>query len=356
MKGLDERITTWVDKKPFWGVARVDRQEGVLKVNGWLVSTQERIESSCLVCSGLVAENIELTESSGAQLDRFAYMPDGVVCYDFRCSASSMGEDDVEIHLCDAKSLKPYNEYASYFWGEWLEDYALPPRTLIELVAGGYYPYLFNLNGYSTYMNANKILKQVAGAPLAEFDNLLDWGCGCGRTTRFFQRERKCPNVYGVDIISELVEFCQSEYTFGEFAKVKTVPPIPYADSTFDLVFAFSVLTHIKEKEHLDWLEELDRVTKPGAVLLLSVHNFNSLAYVGFSQKPLLMENFDRYGFADAGECDNLDGFIVEEDYYHNVFHSLEYIEKIWSKYFNIVDVIIGANARHQDIVVLRKR
>lgn len=352
---MNNKLKCWVEINPFWGIVKVQEEHAQHRLYGWIVSTEDIIENSCLVCNGVMASEMKTSFSSGPQKERFSYMPENVVGVDFNCTIPSV-EGDLEIHFCSKTNGKPYNEYASYFWGSWLEGYVLPSRELIELVAGGYYPYLFNLNGYSTYKNIIKILNNVVGKPLGDYEALFDWGCGCGRTSRFFGREEKCPAVLGADIVPELVEYCQKQYSFGEFSQVNTVPPTPYAGSSFDLVIALSVLTHIKEDEHLMWLSELERITKAGAILLLSIHNYNSLAYMGFTRKPVLMDNFNKYGFADAGQCDNLDGFIKEKDYYHNVFHSEEYIEKIWSKYFDVVEVVVGANARHQDIVVLKKR
>ena len=49
-------------------------------------------------------------------------------------------------------------------------------------------------------------------------------------------------------------------------------PPLPYSDASFDLIYAFSVFTHLTEPlQHL-WMAEMRRVLRPGGYLLFSTH------------------------------------------------------------------------------------
>ena len=53
-------------------------------------------------------------------------------------------------------------------------------------------------------------------------------------------------------------------------------PPLPYPDHHFDLVINHSVFTHLDERMQDLWLGELQRVTRPGALLLLTVEGTSS--------------------------------------------------------------------------------
>ena len=46
--------------------------------------------------------------------------------------------------------------------------------------------------------------------------------------------------------------------------------PLPYADGQFDLVYAFSVFTHLTERMQHEWIAEVRRVLAPGGLLLFS--------------------------------------------------------------------------------------
>jgi SAM-dependent methyltransferase len=49
-------------------------------------------------------------------------------------------------------------------------------------------------------------------------------------------------------------------------------PPLPFAeDNSFDLVYAFSVFTHIPAEHQEAWLLEMKRILKPGGFLVCTV-------------------------------------------------------------------------------------
>lgn len=109
------------------------------------------------------------------------------------------------------------------------------------------------------------------GADVERFGAVLDFGCGCGRVLRNWQRVQG-PTVHGCDLSQEQIDWCARNLTFAQFARNELKPPLGYARETFDLVYAFSVFTHLPEELQLDWIEELFRVIRPGGYLLISTH------------------------------------------------------------------------------------
>jgi SAM-dependent methyltransferase len=112
-------------------------------------------------------------------------------------------------------------------------------------------------------------LLQENGTSAEELEALLDWGCGCGRILRHWAG---LPNtrVMGCDVNPKMVAWCNANLDFAEVARTEMSPPLPYADSMFDLVYAFSVFTHLPEGLQHDWMRESRRVLKPGGFLLMS--------------------------------------------------------------------------------------
>ena len=47
-------------------------------------------------------------------------------------------------------------------------------------------------------------------------------------------------------------------------------PPLVYPGEAFDLVYAFSVFTHLPESIQFSWMRELSRVLKAGGYLAIS--------------------------------------------------------------------------------------
>ena len=107
------------------------------------------------------------------------------------------------------------------------------------------------------------------GSSIEELDALLDWGCGCGRVLRHWSDlPHTC--VLGCDITPKMVDWCNEHLPFAEAAVNELSPPLPYGDATFDLVYAFSVMTHLSEDLQHAWMQECRRVLKPGGYLLFS--------------------------------------------------------------------------------------
>lgn len=107
------------------------------------------------------------------------------------------------------------------------------------------------------------------GSPMEDLDALLDWGCGCGRVLRHWSGLAGT-RIVGCDINPRMVQWCNENLPFTEANVNGLSPPLPYGDETFDLVYAFSVMTHLSEELQHAWVEECGRVLKPGGYLLFS--------------------------------------------------------------------------------------
>jgi SAM-dependent methyltransferase len=107
------------------------------------------------------------------------------------------------------------------------------------------------------------------GSSIEELDALLDWGCGCGRVLRHWA-DLPRTRIVGCDITPKMVEWCNEHLAFAEAAVNKLSPPLPYDEAAFDLVYAFSVMTHLSEDLQHAWVQECRRVLKPGGYLLFS--------------------------------------------------------------------------------------
>jgi SAM-dependent methyltransferase len=109
------------------------------------------------------------------------------------------------------------------------------------------------------------------GAEVEHFGAVLDFGCGCGRVMRNWRRLQG-PTMHGCDLSQEQIDWCRQNLAFAQFTRNDLKPPLGYPVETFDLVYAFSVFTHLPEDLQLDWMKELSRVIRPGGYLLISTH------------------------------------------------------------------------------------
>jgi SAM-dependent methyltransferase len=99
--------------------------------------------------------------------------------------------------------------------------------------------------------------------------SIYDLGCGCGRTAQALQRAGWNGRYTGVDIVegfvSELTRKCP-----GFEARVHREPTIEADDASLDMLFHWSVFTHIAPEECFLYLEDSFRALKPGGRLVFS--------------------------------------------------------------------------------------
>jgi SAM-dependent methyltransferase len=218
----------------------------------------------------------------------------------------------------------------------------LPPRRLMVRVAGTPDDDWFLRSGR---ISADTVRAAATrhGQPLESLGSLLDFGCGCGRVTRWWHELDA--EVHGSDVDVRAVAWCQANLGFGHFAGNDLAPPLRYGDSTFDLVYAFSVLTHLGEELQRPWLDELRRVLRPGGLLVLSTHGERYLERLSPAERARF----------EAGNLVVRWGGVAGTNLC-TTFHPRSYLERL-AEGFKLLDHVPegAAGNPHQDLSVLRK-
>ena len=229
----------------------------------------------------------------------------------------------------------------------------LPPASLVSRV-----------HGTADSVGFERIGKLVALDLLSATDphihlerpmRILDFGCGCARVLSFMSKVAPKSEFTAVDIDEEAIHWCKENYKdealSGRFNFVVTpnFPPTSIKSDSFDFVFAVSVFTHLPEDMQFQWLGELRRITKLGGLLAISVAN-ESLIRSALSPEESRKLDGKGFYYAPYGSTDGL------PDFYQAAWHSREYIEKVWSKYFSIVQQIPAGIAGHQALILCVKR
>lgn len=98
--------------------------------------------------------------------------------------------------------------------------------------------------------------------------SVLDFGCGAGRTLRHFATEAHVAEFWGCDIDVGSIDWLR-ENLDPPFRAVQSgvLPPLPFDDGSFDLVYCVSVFTHLGD-EWAPWLLELRRVLRDNGRLI----------------------------------------------------------------------------------------
>jgi SAM-dependent methyltransferase len=228
--------------------------------------------------------------------------------------------------------------------GSWLP----PPKHLQIRVVGGYVPGFIE-SGFSICDDLNAALSPV-DKRLENFPRILDFGCGCGRTTRALKTLYPAAEVHGTDIDPEAIGWLQKNYAaFGEFRVAPHRPPTSYSNGFFDFIVGVSVFTHLPEDMQFLWLEELKRITKPGGYLILTTSGEKNYKGLPDATRRVVEEK----GFVYIN--DNYGQSISLPDFYQNTFHAPSYVEREWARYFEVLEIQPARMQNHQDTVLLRR-
>jgi SAM-dependent methyltransferase len=167
------------------------------------------------------------------------------------------------------------------FW-QWLGTYGLlehaevaahypplPPAGLRATACGGATMATHLYTGAEDCRMLLELAALLGDRPPDELGTILDFGCGCGRALRWFAQALPDAALHGVDVRRASVEWCAANLP-GAYACTGTMPPLPFADASFDLVYALSVFSHLNLAQQHAWMRELLRVTKPTGLVLAS--------------------------------------------------------------------------------------
>ena len=211
------------------------------------------------------------------------------------------------------------------------------------------------------------ILRAIAThsiVPINSYRCVLDFGIGVGRLARMFKGFDG--RYAGVDIDELLLDWIKENLSWVDAYKTTPRQPLPFSESTFDAVFSISVFTHINEADQFYYLDELRRVTAPGARLFLTVAGERALQRAENESRILQMLAMPAGGLDAAraalsgrpGFCFlRQQGHLTSNDYEYGItFISEDYIKQRWSAYFDLEKIAVGAIHNFQDIVVLRRR
>jgi SAM-dependent methyltransferase len=119
-----------------------------------------------------------------------------------------------------------------------------------------------------------QVKKYVAARSCVSVSNarMLDFGIGWGRHARFFARDTKFGNIYGVDVWPLMIELCRTSMVPASVSLIEPLGQLPYRDQFFDIVYAYSVFTHLPEIMADHWLKEIRRVIRPGGLIVMTVN------------------------------------------------------------------------------------
>jgi SAM-dependent methyltransferase len=196
----------------------------------------------------------------------------------------------------------------------------------------------------------------LTGKTIDDFEDILDFGCGCGRMLIWLGDV--AGNIHGTDIDSAAIDWVRECLPYATATVNHALPPLPYEDGSFDLVFNHSVLTHIDEHRQDLWLAELRRVTRPGGSIVLTVHGEAAFATHEDQHRAVNRDPApDREGLERDGILFLPEGRWEGDfpDWYATTYHATDYVFHHWSKWLTIKAYVREGALSFQDTVLLER-
>jgi SAM-dependent methyltransferase len=226
-------------------------------------------------------------------------------------------------------------------------------------------------HGFSVYKAFRALIEKHSG-PVADRRAILDFGCGWGRVMRFFLKDIEPARLWGIEMRADQVAQAQATNKWCNFQHVNKEPPTPLPDGGFDVIFAFSVFSHISEKVHKEWLGEFRRILASGGLIIVTtwgrekVQFLESVRSGAFSipsawdtqYQKMIQERFpgqkEWLAQYDAGRFCHVDlGYDGYEDYGETSIPEA-YVRSEWARTFTVLEYISDRAICTQDVIVVR--
>ncbi|MGC2423989.1 MAG: class I SAM-dependent methyltransferase [Nitrospirota bacterium] len=184
---------------------------------------------------------------------------------------------------------------------------------------------------------------------------VLDFGCGWGRIIRFFLKDMEASGLWGVDCLRDMIDISLTQNLKSNFKLIDPMPPTDFDADSFDVIYLYSVFSHLSEEAHLAWLREFARILKEGGIVVATTRPRAFIEYCGELAKLAKLEPWQEgaaKSFADPSKtlaeydngnfvhCPNGGGEGVLSPFFGETCIPKQYAEKAWSAIFSKIGFI----------------
>jgi SAM-dependent methyltransferase len=195
---------------------------------------------------------------------------------------------------------------------------------------------------------------------------VLDFGCGWGRMIRFFLKDVLGDNLFGIDVDPVAIDTCNQTMTYRTYCLTQTCPPTAFPPNSSNVIYAYSVFSHLSESVHMKWIEEFGRILKPEGVFFATTLGRAFIDVCkSFREKGTLEQSWQQSAAAsfldpEAALADYLSGkYLFAPNPWPDYGMALiprAYVEREWTRDFELADFIDDREFLPQALIVMKKR
>lgn len=159
---------------------------------------------------------------------------------------------------------------------------------------------------------------------------VLDYGCGWGRLMRMLYRYVPASSITGLDPWPPSLERCRQTGVHGELKQIDYVPTSLPVKGPYDIIFTYSVFTHISERSQAAVLRAMRGVIKGDGLLALTIRQRNyweQAPDLDADERKALLDAHERNGFAFHRHSDEDTDRAAD---YGDTSETLDYIQRTW--------------------------
>lgn len=214
----------------------------------------------------------------------------------------------------------------------------------------------YTMFGRSIYRAFDRALERATGKGFSAARRIIDWGCGSARVSRhIIPNLRADQTLTGFDIDAPAVDW--SNRNIGPHFKTSSHnPPLDVESGSTDVVFAYSVFTHLAEEAFHVWLKEIHRILAPGGTVLFTVLGDFAMAALAPGFPRVAHQTWVKRGIYDDSGNAQLETIGVGGDIYRNTWVKRAFIKDALARAKLDLVAIESPVHFYQDLVVARKK
>lgn len=202
---------------------------------------------------------------------------------------------------------------------------------------------------YDGRLFASEIIEDISKYIDLKDKNILDWGCGPARVIRHLPDlvDSSC-KIFGTDYNPKTVAWCKTHIPDIDFVQNDVNPPLNYNDTQFDAIIGISIFTHLSAENHQHWYDELMRVARKDAIIMLTTHG------IAFKENmtPKEIQQFDKGELVIRGNA-------IQGHRVFAAYHPPSYMKKLFNTQSEVLEHIEGKKEHwgiRQDTWILKKK